>query len=495
MAARPTAAQERVDSVMVERITREGLDRSQVIGLFNTLTNVIGPRLTGSPAYREAAEWARGRFEAWGLSGSRLEPFEFGRGWSLEHYTLELVEPRYSPLIGYPEAWTPSTAGVVEGAPVYLGDKTAEEIRAMAGRLRGAIVLPVPPQTEFITEDRPQPADHEERVRIGAPPFLRSEGRVPRRDLTGLLREVGAAAVVWPNQGKDGTVFVLGRRDTPDDATPSIVLAGEHYNMLLRLGESDKPVRVRLELRTRYHEEDRNGYNVLAELPGTDPALRDEVVMLGAHLDSWHASTGATDNADGSAEAMEAMRILKAVEARPRRTIRVALWGGEEQGLLGSRAWVARMTEGRKDGTPEGVAGQPTDRQERLYVYLNDDPGTGPVYGWYLEENEAIKPLFDAWLAPFRPLGARKNVLDKIGSTDHLSFIAAGVPAFNTLKDYVDYDVRTHHTNADFFERVRERDLQQSAIVLAAFAYHAAMRDGPLPAAATRPTIPEGDAR
>jgi Zn-dependent M28 family amino/carboxypeptidase len=305
---------------------------------------------------------------------------------------------------------------------------------------------------------------------------------------------VGAAAVVWPNQGRDGTVFVLGRRDTPDDATPSIVLAGEHYNMLVRLLESDRPVRVRLELRVRYHEEDRNSYNVLAELPGSDSLLRHEVVMLGAHLDSWHAATGGTDNADGSAEVMEAMRILTAVGARPHRTIRVALWGGEEQGLLGSRAWVARMAEGRKDGRTEGAVGQPTDRQERLYVYFNDDPGTGPVYGWYLEENEAIKPLFDAWLAPFRPLGARRNVLDKIGSTDHLSFIAAGVPAFNTLKDYADYDVRTHHTNADFFERVRDRDLQQSAIVLAAFAYHAAMRDGPLPRDPARPPTPEGGA-
>jgi hypothetical protein len=331
-------------------------------------------------------------------------------------------------------------------------------------------VLPVPAQIALITQDRPQPAEHEQRVRIGAPPTLRSDGLVPPRDLPALLREGGAAAVLRPNQGAHGTIFVLGRRDTPNDAPPTVVLAAEHYNLLVRLLAQGQSVRVRVEVRSRYHEEDRNGYNVLAELPGTDPAVHDEVVMLGAHLDSWHAATGATDNADGSAGVLEAIRILRTIGARPRRTIRVALWGGEEQGLLGAQAWVQQHAA-----------------TERVYVYFNDDPGTGPIYGFYLEENAAIKPLFDAWLEPFRPHGAKRNVLDRIGSTDHLRFIAAGIPGFNTLKDYADYDVRTHHTNADFAERVKERDLQQSAAVLAAFAYQAAMLEGPLPRAAATP--------
>lgn len=276
-----------------------------------------------------------------------------------------------------------------------------------------------------------------------------------------------------PSQGQHGTLFVLGRRNTPDDAVPSVVLAAEHYNMLVRLLQAGAPVELRVEVGSRYHAEDTNGYNVIAEIPGVDPALRDEIVMAGAHLDSWHSSPGATDNADGVVAALEAIRILHAVDARPRRTIRVALWGGEEQGLLGSRAYVERHLAGDANRAA----------RENLYVYFNDDPGTGATYGFYLEENDAVKPIFDAWLEPFGDLGTKKNVIDAIGSTDHLSFTRAGMPGFNTIKDYVAYDVRTHHTNTDFFERVRERDLQQSAIVLASFLYHAAMRDGPLPTA------------
>lgn len=477
-APRPLGGQA-TDTGMVARIIEEGLERSEAAAAYHTLTNVIGPRLTGSPAYRQAAEWARERLEAWGLSHPHLEPWDFGRGWTLEQLTLELVAPRYFPLLGYPEAWTPGTDGVLEGPPVYLGDRTADQVRALAPQLRGAVVLPVPPQSRFITEDRLQPADHAERVRIGAPPTLRSEGAVPRQELMALLTESGAGAVLWPNQGSDGTVFVLGRRTTPDSAVPSLVLAAEHYNLLVRLVEAGAPVRTRIAMTVRYHEEDRNGYNVLAEIPGVDPVLRDEVVMIGAHLDSWHAATGGTDNADGAAAAMEAMRILRAVNARARRTIRVALWGGEEQGLLGSRAWVARHLRG-EPGRPS-QAGGASNRPGRVYAYFNDDPGTGPTYGWYLEENQALQSLFDAWLAPLRRLGAKRNVPDRIGSTDHLSFIASGVPAFTTLKDYRDYDVRTHHTNADFFERVSEADLKQSAIVLAVFAWQAAQHDGPLP--------------
>jgi Zn-dependent M28 family amino/carboxypeptidase len=215
---------------------------------------------------------------------------------------------------------------------------------------------------------------------------------------------------------------------------------------------------------------------VLAEIPGTDPALRDEVVLLGAHLDSWHSAPGATDNADASAALMEAMRILKAVGAAPRRTIRMALWGGEEQGLLGSRAYAAAHYAGDANAAA----------REKLSVYFNHDPGTGPIYGWYLEENAAVKPIFDAWLAPLRDLGMRRNVMARIGSTDHLAFTALGLPGFNTLQDYVDYDTRTHHTNMDTAERVKPDDLKQNAIVLAVFAYHAAMRGEKIPRAPRR---------
>jgi hypothetical protein len=471
-------AQEPVDRAAIARIKDEGANRSQVIELFNHLTNVVGPRLTGSPAYREAADWSAERLRTWGMANVHLEPFEFGRGWTLEKLTLEMTAPRYFPLVGYPEAWTPSTAGELVGRPVYLGDLTADQVRARAPELKGAIVLPMKPQPGFIKDDRLQPADHAERVRIGAPPFIPTEGPVTgRQNLSALMREVGAGAVLLPNQGEHGTIFVLGQRNTPNDAAPVVVLAAEHYGMLVRMIQAGSVPTLRLEVRSRYHEQDRDSYSVVAEIPGTDPRIGDEVVILGAHLDSWHSATGATDNADASASLMEAMRILKALNLRPRRTIRMALWGGEEQGLLGARAYVERHYAGDANAAA----------REKFSVYFNHDPGTGPIYGWYLEENPAVQPIFDAWLEPLKDIGARRNVMDKIGSTDHLAFTRIGLPGFNTVQDYVDYDVRTHHTNTDFYERLKPDDLRQAAIVLATFAYHAAMREEKIPRAAMTP--------
>jgi hypothetical protein len=472
-------AQEPVDRPMIARLRAEGEERSQVRETYRVLTDVIGPRLTGTPGFKRAVDWTRDKLTEWGMSNVSVEAFPFGRGWTLEKLTLEMTEPRYFPLVGYPEAWTPSTRGMVSGTPVYVGDKTADEIRALGATLRGAIVLPQPPQEEFITADRPQPGDTEERVRIGAPPMLRSEPKVPLREMMPLLQQFGAGLVLRPSQGQHGTIFVLGSYRTRDDAVPSVVLAAEHYNMIARLAQHGSPVTVNAEVRARYHAADTSGYNVIAEIPGVDPVLRDEVVFLGAHLDSWHSATGATDNADAVAAAMEAMRLLKAVGARPRRTIRLALWGGEEQGLLGSRAYVAKHLEGAANAAA----------RDRISVYLNDDPGLGATYGVYTEENAGAKAIFDAWLAALgdsRDLGVKRNPVDKIRNTDHLAFTAVGIPAFTTLKDYRDYDVRTHHTNTDFFERVGERDLKQSAIVLAVFAWHAAMREGKFPRAVTQ---------
>ena len=471
-------AQENVDQATIAKIRAEGLQRSQVAATFNMLTNVIGPRLTGSPAHKSAADWSRQQLQTWGLSNARLEAFEFGRGWTLEKLTLELTAPRYLPLSGYPEAWTPATRGVLTGVPVYLGDRTLEEIKALGERLRGAIVLGVPPQDSFIKLDRKQPSASEARVPIGAPPSLRSQGKVSPRELSEVLQQLGAGAILRPNMGEHGTIFVLGNRNTSNDAVPAIVLAPEHYNMIVRLLQAGAQPALRVELSTRYHEQDRNSYNVLAELPGTDPRLKDEVVLLGAHLDSWHSSTGATDNADGSAIVLEALRILKAIGAQPRRTIRVALWGGEEQGLLGSQAHVRKHYSG-----PDS-----SSARAKFYAYFNDDPGGGKIYGWYLEENTALKPIFDAWLAPLRDLGAVRNVIDGIRNTDHLSFKRAGLQGFTAIKDYVDYDVRTHHTNVDYYERVSLDDLKQSAIVMAVFAWQAANRLEKLPAGPTAAT-------
>jgi hypothetical protein len=464
-------AQEPVHPNVVEQMKDEGLNRSQVLSMYAHLTDVIGPRLAGSPAFKRSAEWAVETLQGWGLSDVHLEAWDFGRGWTLEGLTLEMTKPRYFPLTGYPEAWTPSTNGVVISRPVYVGDKTLEELDRLTPELRGAVVLTTPPQYEFITEDRLQPVAHQERVPTGAPRSARSRGPVSSRELNPILQEAGAAVVLRPNIGQHGTIFVSGNRNTPNDAIPSIVMASEHYNMIVRMLEAELEVELRVAVESRYHEEDTNGYNVLASIPGSDPAVADEIVLIGGHLDSWHSSPGGSDNADGVASTMEAMRILKALGVRPRRTIMMALWGGEEEGLLGSREWVRRHLDGDENA----------EAREDFYVYFNNDPGYGKIFGWYMEENEAMKPVFDAWLEPLRELGAVKNVMDRIGSTDHVPFNAVGVPAFNAIQDYHDYDVRTHHTNMDFYERVSEEDLKQAAIVLASFAYHAAMREGEIP--------------
>jgi len=472
----PLAAQEPIDRAMIARLRAESQARSKVLDSYRTLTDVIGPRLTGSPGFKRAVDWTRDRLTEWGLSNVAVEPFPFGRGWTLEKFSLEMSQPRYFPLEGYPEAWTPSTRGVLTASPVYLGDKTVDQIKAMGAKLKGAIVLPQPPQEgqALITADRPQPGDTEARVRIGAPPMLRTDGLTPMREMMPVLQQLGVGLVLRPNQGQHGTIFVLGNRATRDDAVPSVVMAAEHYNMIARLTQNSTPVKLTAEVRVRYQAADTSAYNVIAEIPGTDPVLKNEVVLLGAHLDSWHSATGATDNADAVAAGIEAMRLLKAVGAQPKRTIRLALWGGEEEGLLGSKAYVERHLKGDANAAA----------RDAIAVYLNDDPGMGPTYGFYTEENAGAKAIFDAWLGALGDLGVKRNPVDKIGNTDHLSFAAVGIPAFTTLKDYRDYDVRTHHTNADFYERVSEKDLQQSALVFAVFAWQAAMRDGKIP----RPT-------
>ena len=462
------SGQQRDAGDVLARIRAEGLQRSGALALYRTLTDEIGARLTGSPAHLQAARWARDRFAEWGLANPQLEPYEFGRGWQLEHVSVEMTEPRYVPLIAYADAWSPSTAGVVSGRAVYIGDKTAQQIEAMAGQLRGAIVLTHLPQTEFVVRDRPQPGLEDRAVATGNPTLPGPRRATPVNDLTDLLKKMGVAVALRPSAYRDGTVGVTGNRATPTDAVPTIVVAGEQYNVIARLAAQGRPVSLRVELRTRYFEADRNSYNVIAEIPGQDPKLRDEIVLLGGHLDSWHTASGATDNADGAVAVMEAMRILRAMGTAPRRTIRVALWSGEEQGLLGARAYIAQHV-----ATPAA--------RNQLAVYLNDDPGSGKTLGFYMEGNTAAKALFDGWLAPLKDLGATRNIIEGIGSTDHVPFNEAGLPGFNVIKDFTAYDERTRHTNADYPERMTEDALKQSAIVMATFAWHAAMMEGTFP--------------
>jgi hypothetical protein len=461
-------AANQIANQIVARIRMEGLQRSRALALYRTLTDEFGARLTGSPAHVQAARWARDRFAEFGLANPHLEPYEFGRGWQLEHISVEMTTPRYVPLIAYADAWSPSTAGVVSGRAVYVGDKTATQIQAMAGQLRGAIVLTHLPQTEFVDRDRPQPGLDDRPVATGNPALAQARSTTPVSDLMPLLSRAGAAVALRPSAYRDGTVGVQGNRATASDTVPTIVVAGEQYNVLARLAASGHPVSLRVELRTRYVEDDRNSYSVIAEIPGRDPALRDQVVLIGGHLDSWHTASGATDNADGAVAVMEAMRILGALGAQPRRTIRAALWSGEEQGLLGARAYLMQHF-----GTPAA--------RDQLAVYLNDDPGSGKTLGFYMEGNAAAKAIFDRWLAPLRDLGATRNIIEGIGATDHVPFNEAGLPGFNVIKDFAAYDERTRHTNADYPERMSEDELKQSAIVMATFAWQAAVADEKIP--------------
>jgi len=514
-------ATEPVDAAMNAKIRDEGLNRSHVGEVFNEFVDVIGPRLTASPAHKRAADFARKTMEEWGLTNSHLESWEWnGRGWEMQKLTIEMIEPRYMPIIGYPEAWTPSTPGELVVSAVLTAGKSPEELAQMP--IAGNAILAQPVVVNFIDKDREQPTVNPN-ARIGAPPSPRQGGAGGRQGAGGAGANAGAAAggvaggvtgtpvargggagrggtptlpgecgagrganaalakgavMIKPSLGLHATLFVQAQNcDSPSNTQPAIVIAGEHYNIIARLLERNIPVKLRVNVQNRFVDVDHKSYNVIAEIPGTDPVLKNQVVMLGGHLDSWHSGTGATDNADGAASVMEALRILKAIDARPKRTIRVALWSGEEEGLFGSKAYVRDHLEGDAHKA----------ERDNFDVYFNTDPGRGPIYGWYLEENEAVRPIFDAWLAPFKDLGGVKNVTPKIGNTDHLSFIAVGLPGFNPVQDYVDYDTRLHHTNADTAEMVKLDDLKQNAIVMASFAYHAAMRPAMIPSPVRKP--------
>ncbi len=456
---------------MAEKIIAEAMEHSQVAPVFEMLTVNIGPRLTASPAHKRAAEYVRDRLTSYGLENVRLEPWKFGRGWTLEKLTLEMTEPRYLPLIGYADGWSPSTNGEIVGAPLWIAGKSADQLP----NIKGAIVMTDPVMTNFVRKDRPQPSDpnYEPMSAAYATSVGAGRGGAGRGNAAAMaqaIRAAGPSVILKPSRGEHGTVFVTGRDGGPG-AIPTVTLSAEHYNMIADLLKHNIPVKLRVNVQTKFYDSDNgNAYNVIAELPGTDPALRDEVVMIGGHLDSWHTGVGATDNADGSTTVIEAMRILKAVGARPRRTIRVALWGGEEQGLLGSKAWVqAHLAE-----------------KEKIDVYYNIDNGTNKIYGWYLQNMESVHALFDQWLEPMKAIGARRNVIEPVGSTDHLSFIDAGIPGFNPIQDYGNYDIRTHHTNMDTNDRLDVNDIREAAAVMAWFAYNSALQEQRIPKPITK---------
>jgi carboxypeptidase Q len=509
---------EKVDQEMMKKIRGEGMERSQVMETLSWLTDVVGHRLAGSPNMMKSHEWTRAKLAEWGLVNAAVEPWgEFGRGWSFDRISAHVLEPTPFPLIAYPEAWTPGTNGPVTGEVAMINIQTEADFEKYKGQLRGKFIMSGPPREvkawfnppgERMTDeqllrmanDEPQGGMRQytpeqlqmARARMALAPkinaFLLSEGAL------GLLK--------LSRSGDGGTVFVQGggsREVNGPPSLPSVQLTAEHYGRIARILSKGVPVRMEIDIRAQFHDQDLQGYNTVAEIPGTDK--KQELVMLGGHLDSWHGGTGATDNAAGVAVAMEAVRILKALGVQPRRTIRVALWGAEEQGLLGSRGYVRKhFAERQLSQQQQQMVQQQRDEMTRMMTsmnpqgplakkgpydhfagYFNLDNGTGKIRGVYLQGNDAVRPIFRAWLAPFQDLGASTLTTQNTGGTDHLAFDAVGLPGFQFIQDPIEYDTRTHHSNMDTYERLQAEDLKQASVIMAAFVYNAAMREEKLP--------------
>ena len=531
-------AAESLDWATFGRIRDEGFRRSQVMETAAQLTDVHGPRLSGSPQYKQAAEWARQQLESWGLQHSHLEAFPFGRGWSFERSSAHVVAPVTFPLVAIPKAWTAGTNGTVRGKVIRVRVESEADLDKWKGKLAGLVVwageareLKSPEDKGVFQRYSDSELDDIERYQVptpraprsaagpaGGPPFDR-EAFLRRRRLNQALEKLYAAerplAVVEPS-GRDANVLLLGsggsRKKGDPQAVTQLIVSAAQWSRVARLIDRKLEVELELDVRAAFHEEDTNGYNVVAELPGSD--RKGELVMIGAHLDSWHPGTGATDNAAGSAVMMEAMRILKTIGAAPRRTIRIGLWGGEEQGLLGSRAYVSEHFASRPQAPEPGPDEPPaflrTDPpapmtlkpdHAKLAAYFNLDNGTGRIRGIYLQENAATKPVFDSWMEAVKDLGATRVSMRNTGGTDHQAFDSVGLPGFQFIQDPIEYSngsfFGTHHTDMDVYDRLQREDLMQAAVVIATFAYTAANREEllprkPLPPVAAAPAAPRG---
>jgi hypothetical protein len=506
------AAEEPVDLDAVTKIRNEGFHHSQVMDLAWHLTEAVGPRLTGTPQSLEAHEWAEATFVEWGLT-SWLEEYDFGRSWAMERIQVRMIAPYVQPLEALPEAWSVGTDGPVRGRVVQATLESEEDLEQWTGKLDGAIIL-----LEGVKEPEQIDADLFERWDGEALQELEmydipSDGRGGWRQrmlkrfkfwqrLASFYEEEGVVATVEPSSRDNGVVRLSGSSSKRDSATavgvPALVMATEQYNRLVRLLDNDVEPELEIDVEVQWFE-DGKGINTLAEIQGTD--LADQNVMVGAHLDSWHAGTGATDNAGNCAVVMEALRILEATGLKPRRTIRAGLWSGEEQGFLGSRDYVTRHLATRPEPTDPEQLALPTWAREatwpieplpgfsKVSAYFNTDYGAGRIRGLYAQENAAVVPIFEAWLAPFADLGADNVTMETAGGTDHLTFDRVGVPGFQFIQDDMDYS-RTHHSNVDTYDHLNPEDMKQSAVILASVIWQAANRDQPLPRK-PMPTEPE----
>lgn len=511
-------AQEKVDLEAISRIRYEGFRNSKVMELASGLMDSIGERLTGSPNMKRANEWTRDQLTAMGLSNAHLEAWgPFGRGWANQYVNARMTSPDIAPLIVYAKAWTPGTNGVVTGKCIRVTIDDKKDFDKYRGKLAGMIVIFGPDaDLKPITEAPFRRLSEDDLAKIGEyeipserPPFNMADFRRRQqvmKEINQFFAEEKVMAVIDHSRQTSGggTVFVQsgGSYKTGETTTvPQLTMATEHWSRIARLLQQKKEVTLELNVTNTFYDDDPMQYDTIAEIPGTDK--KDEVVMLGAHLDSWHAGTGATDNGAGTITMMEAVRILKALDIKPRRTIRIGLWTGEEQGLLGSQFYVEHHFGTRPPMDDPEMKDMPTLRrreagpftpkpeQAKISAYFNVDNGTGRIRGVYLQENEAVAPIFEAWMKPFRDLGMTTLTMRNTGGTDHQSFDAAGIPGFQFIQDPLEYDTRTHHSNMDVYDRLQPDDLKQIAVIVAGFVYDAAMREQMLPRKPIEPPLPK----
>ncbi|HWG38278.1 MAG TPA: M20/M25/M40 family metallo-hydrolase [Terriglobales bacterium] len=500
------------DLAAVQQLKNLETSSSQVMQIESWLTDVYGPRLTNSPDMREAARWAEKEMTSWGIANVHEEAFPFGRGWSNDFTSAQEISPRVYPLIAYAAAWTPGTNGEVQANAEIVSIANAADLDKYRGKLKGKFVLDQPLPTipivegtgSQITGEFQRYSDAElkametaQAARGGRGGFGRggAAAGISRAQILKFFLDEGVACVLEPGRGNsnDGTVFVAqgqgtggggaGGRGLPlqnADAPPTpcqLALANESYGRIYRTLEKNVPVTLNINVKNSYHTENGlNSFNIVGEIPGGD--LANQLVMLGGHFDSWQSGTGATDNAAGAATMMEALRLLKVSGLRMRRTVRIALWTGEEQGLLGSRAYAQQHFR--------NAQGEVLPEQKLVSGYYNVDNGSGAIRGVYLQGNDMAGPLFAAWMKPFHDYGMDTLTIRNTGGTDHLSFVADGIPGFQFIQDPLDYETRTHHSSADTYEHVIPWDMERNAAIVAAFVYMTANRAEMLP----RPPLP-----
>jgi len=514
-------AQEKVDLETMSRIRYEGFRNSKVMDYASGLMDLIGERLTGSPNMKRANEWTRDQFAAMGLSNAHLEAWgPFGRGWANQYVNARMTSPDIAPLIVYAKAWTPGTNGVVTGKCVRVTIEDKKDFDKYRGKLAGMIVIAGPDaDLKPIAEAPFKRLSDDDLAKIGEyqipgerPMFRMAEFARRRqfmKEVNQFYADEKVLAVIDSSRGSGGgTVFVQsGGSYKPGETTtvPQLTMATEHWSRIARLLQQKKDVTLELNVVNTFYDDDPMQYDTIAEIPGTDK--KDEIVMLGAHLDSWHAGTGATDNGAGTIVMMEAVRILKQLEkdsgVKPRRTIRIGLWSGEEEGLLGSQFYVQQHFGSRPPLDDPDMKGMPTlmrreagpftpkPEQAKVSAYFNVDNGTGKIRGVYLQENEAVAPIFEAWMKPFKDLGMTTLTMRNTGGTDHQSFDAVGIPGFQFIQDPMEYETRTHHSNMDVYDRLQPEDLKQIAVIVAGFVYDAAMSDRMLPRKPVEPALPK----